>query len=62
MTDRLDVQRRMTELYSLSSVPLPFDCVIAREIEGRETGETERTLHAAFDPHRTNRSREFLEL
>ena len=32
MTDRPDVQRRMGELYS-TGVPLPFDCVIAREIE-----------------------------
>ena len=30
MTEREDVQRRMTELYS-TGVPLPFECVIARQ-------------------------------
>ena len=61
MTDRANVQHRMGELYS-TGVPLPFDCVIAREIEGRKAGEIENALHAAFDPHRINRSREFFEL
>ena len=62
MTDRSDVKRRMAELYSSSGVPLPFDCVVAREIEGRKAGEIENALHAAFDPQRINRSREFFEL
>ena len=61
MTDRLDVQRRMSDLYT-TGVPLPFDCVIAREIEGREAAEIERALHTAFGPNRINPSREFFEL
>ena len=31
MTDRPDVQRRMSELYS-TGVPLPFECVIAARL------------------------------
>ena len=31
MTDRDDVRRRMSDLYT-TGVPLPFDCVVAREI------------------------------
>ena len=47
MTSASDVQKRMGELYS-TGVPLPFDCVIAREIEGIEAGEIENALHTAF--------------
>ena len=58
MTDRPDVQRRMNELYS-TGVPLPFECVIAREIEDREATEIENALHIAFGPYRVSDSREF---
>ena len=61
MTDRPDVQRRMGDLYT-TGVPLPFDCVIAREIEDREAAEIENALHTAFGPHRINPSREFFQL
>ena len=61
MTDRPDVQRRMGDLYT-TGVPLPFDCVIAREIEGREAAEIERALHTAFEPNRINPSREFFQV
>ena len=61
MTDRPDVQRRMGELYS-TGVPLPFDCVIAREIEDRDAVEIERALHTAFGPNRINLSREFFQV
>ena len=61
MTDRLDVQRRMGELYT-TGVPLPFDCVIAREIEDKGAAEIERALHTAFDPDRINPSREFFQV
>ena len=61
MTGQAEVQTRMGELYS-TGVPLPFDCVIAREIEGIDAGELERALHTAFDPHRINPSREFFQL
>ena len=61
MTDRDDVQRRMRDLYS-TGVPLPFECVIAREIEDREAVEIERALHTAFGPNRINGSREFFQI
>ena len=61
MTDRADVQRRMSELYS-TGVPLPFECVIARQIEDREAAEIENALHVAFGPYRINTSREFFEI
>ncbi len=61
MTDRPDVQRRMRELYT-TGVPLPFDCVIAREIEDREANDIECALHTAFGPYRINSSREFFEV
>ena len=61
MTDRDDVQRRMNELYS-TGVPLPFECVIARQIEDREAARVESALHTAFDPHRINPSREFFKI
>jgi hypothetical protein len=61
MTNKPDVQHRMAELYS-TGVPLPFECVIAREIEGIEATATEQALHTAFGPERTTPSREFFEL
>ena len=61
MTDKPDVQRRMGDLYT-TGVPLPFDCVIAREIEDREAAEIERALHTAFGPNRINPSREFFQV
>ena len=61
MTDRPDVQRRMGDLYT-TGVPLPFDCVVARQIEDREAAEIERALQTAFEPNRVNPSREFFQL
>ena len=61
MTDSPDVQLRMGQLYT-TGVPLPFDCVIAREIVDREAVEIESALHTAFGPNRLNPSREFFQL
>ncbi len=61
MTDGPDVARRMGALYT-TGLPLPFDCVIAREIEDRKAAEIERALHAAFEPYRVNPSREFFQV
>ena len=61
MTDRADVRDRMGELFS-TGVPLPFDCVIARQIEGMAAVDIENALHTAFGPNRVNPSREFFEL
>ena len=62
MTDRLDVQSRMKELSSASGVPLPFECVIAWEVEERRAKEVENALHIAFGPARVNESREFFRI
>lgn len=61
MTDGPDVLHRMGALYT-TGLPLPFDCVIAREIEDRKAAEIERALHAAFEPYRINPSREFFQV
>ena len=61
MTDRADVQRRMSELYS-TGVPLPFECSMAIQVEGRQALDIENALHAAFDPYRVNPSREFFRI
>ena len=61
MSNKLDVQLRMADLYT-TGVPLPFDCVIAREIEDRGAAEIERALHTAFGPNRINSSREFFQV
>ena len=61
MTDRDDVQHRMRDLYT-TGVPLPFECVIAREIEDRAALDIEAALHTAFGPNRVNASREFFQI
>ena len=61
MTDRDDVQRRMSELYS-TGVPLPFECSIALQVEGRKAVDIENALHIAFEPYRVNPSREFFNI
>lgn len=61
MTDRAEVRRRMDDLYT-TGVPLPFDCIIAWEIEDRYAVEIERALHAAFGPNRINPAREFFQV
>ena len=45
MTDRDDVKRRMSDLYT-TGVPLPFECAVAWEIDGREApGNRKRPPH-----------------
>ena len=61
MTDRDDVQQRMRELYS-TGVPLPFECSMAIQVEGKEATEIETALHTAFQPYRVNPSREFFKI
>ena len=61
MTDRDDVKRRMSDLYT-TGVPLPFECLAAREIENREAADIEKALHTAFGPNRVNSSREFFQI
>ena len=61
MTNRADVQQRMNELYT-TGVPLPFECVIALQIEDRVAVEVEKALHTAFRPYKINPSREFFDI
>ena len=61
MTDRDAVESRMRELHS-TGVPLPFDCIIAREIEGIEASAIEEALHTAFGPNRVSPTREFFQV
>ncbi len=61
ITDRDDVQLRMRDLYT-TGVPLPFECVIAHQLEGINAAELESALHKAFDPDRVNPSREFFQI
>ena len=61
MTDRDDIRRRMSDLYT-TGVPLPFECVAARQIEDQDAQRVESALHTAFGPHRVNASREFFQI
>ena len=61
MTDRDDVRRRMSDLYT-TGVPLPFECVAARQIEDQEAQRVESALHTVFGPHSVNASREFFQI
>lgn len=54
-----DVIARMREVYG-TGVPLPFECIVAREVEKAE--EVEKALHEAFGPYRINPRREFFQI
>lgn len=53
------IETRMRQLDN-TSVPLPFECFMARSIE--DAVRWERALHEAFGDHRERRSREFFRL
>ncbi|MDE2860311.1 MAG: GIY-YIG nuclease family protein [Chloroflexota bacterium] len=61
LTQRNDVQPRMAELFS-TGVPLPFECTIARQLEGIEASQVENALHIAFGPNRVHPYREFFQI
>ena len=61
ITSAANPQTRISQLYT-TGVPLPFDCVIAVEVEDNPDGGLEKALHAAFAPYRINPSREFFEI
>ena len=50
----------MDELYNHSGVPVPFDCVLAVQVE--DPSKVERALHEAFRPNRFNPKREFFKI
>ena len=54
-----DIERRLRDLDN-TSVPLPFVCVLALEVD--DADEAERLLHDAFGDHRVRSSREFFEV
>ena len=58
-TTQSDVEHRMSQLYS-TSVPLPFKCEYAVEVE--DCHKTEKALHVAFEPYRVNPRREFFAI
>ena len=53
-----NIERRMGDLYS-TSVPLPFECLLALEVE--DAAETEGLLHEVFAAQRVVRNREFFQ-
>lgn len=54
-----DTEQRMREIYG-TGVPLPFECIIAREVENATM--VEKALHQAFGPYRINPKREFFQI
>ena len=54
-----DIEQRLRSLDN-TSVPLPFVCVLAMEVD--DDAETERLLHDVFSDHRVRSSREFFEV
>ena len=54
-----NLEQRLSSLYS-TGVPLPFECIYAKEVEDMDFVETK--LHAAFDSKRLNNRREFFKI
>ena len=54
-----NLERRLRSLDN-TSVPLPFRCVFAVEVD--DENEVERLLHQAFADNRTRTTREFFQL
>ena len=54
-----NLERRLRELDN-TSVPLPFRCFFAVEVENE--AQVERLVHQAFADHRTRTNREFFEI
>ena len=54
-----DIEQRLRQLDN-TSVPVPFTCVLALEVEDHQ--EAERLLHEAFSDHRVRKSREFFRV
>lgn len=59
VTTREDPQTRINELYN-SSVPVPFECVLAVRVE--YPSKVENALHKAFESNRINPKREFFQI
>ena len=57
-TDNLE--RRMKELYKNSSIPFPFECYYACEVEDADNAE--KKIHDGFADNRVNPKREFFHI
>lgn len=57
---KADVVRRIRDLSSSTSVPFPFECVMAKRVADAQA--LEKALHRAFDKFRVNPRREFFEM
>lgn len=55
-----NLSERIKALSASTSVPLPFECYYAREVQNSE--DVEGKLHVAFSDHRINPKREFFQL
>jgi len=54
------ITQRILELSSSTSIPLPFECNYATEVDSMN--EVEHALHDAFGDHRVNPRREFFKI
>ncbi len=54
------VEERLTQLSTVSSVPLPFECYFAAEVNN--AAKLEKTLHQLFAEMRVNPKREFFKV
>lgn len=57
ITGREELRARLRELYSCTSIPVPFECEYARRIDNYK--QVEKALHTAFRTERVNPDREF---
>ena len=60
MTSKADVEQRLKELSNSTSVPMPFECLHAAEVD--DAAKVEDALHKAFDDYRPNKKREFFTI
>ena len=56
-----NIQARLKQLHN-TSVPVPFECVIAWQVQEGTGRELEKALHTAFTPDKRSASREFFEM
>lgn len=60
-TDKADVRERMDELQT-TGVPMPFECIAAKDVSGVTAVEAEKVLHEVLSRYRVRPDREFFRL
>ncbi len=55
-----NLERRLRELDRHTGVPVPFECVMAVEVD--DAGKVEQLLHEVFDAQRIRKNREFFRV